>query len=262
MSRAKHTFAVCAYKENPYLEEAVKSVVNQTVKSEVIIVTGTPNDYIGAIADKYNIPVIVNKAPDAATMAGNLNFAIESAKTDLITPVHQDDYYESDYAKEILKGAAGRHPIIIFTEYFELRGGERVYKNRLLKVKELMNLGFRLFPSSRFVRKRVLSLGCPICCPAVAFSKKMCKGFRFDGDYLNNIDWDAWIRLADRKGDYICIHKPLVGHRIHEGSGTTESINNGIRHRENMNIYRRFWPDWLAKRLIKLYEFGDRSNNI
>ncbi len=262
MSRVKHAFAVCAYKENPYLEEAVKSVVNQTVKSEVIIVTGTPNDYIKAIADKYNIPVFVNKAPDAATMAGNLNFAIESSTADLITPVHQDDYYEPEYAKEILKGAVGHHPIIIFTEYFEIRNGERVYKNRLLKVKELMNIGFRLFPNSKFVRKRVLSIGCSICSPAVTFSKMKCKGFRFDGNYLNNIDWDAWIRLADRKGDYICIHKPLVGHRIHEASATSVYIYDGIRHNETMEIYKRFWPEWFAKRLIKIYELGDKSNNL
>ncbi len=42
MSKINHTFAVCAYKECPYLPETVKSLVNQTVKSRIIIVTGTP----------------------------------------------------------------------------------------------------------------------------------------------------------------------------------------------------------------------------
>ena len=32
-----HTFAVCAYKDSPYLEECLRSVTRQTVKSEVYL---------------------------------------------------------------------------------------------------------------------------------------------------------------------------------------------------------------------------------
>ncbi len=52
MSDVKHTFAVCAYKET-YLEEAVKSVIHQPIKSKVYILKGTPNDHISNIAAKY-----------------------------------------------------------------------------------------------------------------------------------------------------------------------------------------------------------------
>ena len=51
-----HTFAICAYKESPYLEECIKSLKNQTIKSNILIATSTPNDYIKGIADKYAIP--------------------------------------------------------------------------------------------------------------------------------------------------------------------------------------------------------------
>ena len=44
--RNDHTFAICAYKESPYLESCIKSVLNQSVKTKVAISTGTPNDYI------------------------------------------------------------------------------------------------------------------------------------------------------------------------------------------------------------------------
>ncbi len=262
MSELKHTFAVCAYMENPYLEEAVRSVVNQTIKSDVYISTGTPNSYISNIAAKYNIPVLVNDAKDADTGTSNANFAIRSAKTEFITIVHQDDVYEPQYAEEVLQAADGHNPIIVFTEYYELRNGKRVYSNRLLRVKRLMNIGFRVFPHSRFVRKRVLSFGCSICCPAVTFSKKKCDGFEFDKNYKCITDWDAWIRLSELKGDFICVNKPLMGHRIHEGSSTTETLSNGIRHNETFEIYKRFWPEWFAKRLIKMYEIGDKSNDL
>lgn len=262
MSEINHTFAICAYKENPYLEEAVKSAVNQTVKSNVIIVTATPNEYISSIAELYNIPLLINESNDALTACGNWNFAYKSAKTDYVTIVHQDDYYEPNYAEEILKKSEGKKPIIIFSEYFEFRNGEKIYKNRLLKVKELMNIGFRLFPRSRFIRRRVLSLGCSICCPAVTFFKPICNEFKFDSKMKNNMDWDAWIRLSEKKGEFICIHKPLMGHRIHSESLTSQYLENGIRHDETLEIFNRFWPEWFAKRLIKVYEIGDRSNDL
>ena len=34
-----HTFAICAYKESQYLEECIKSLQNQTVKSNIIMAT-------------------------------------------------------------------------------------------------------------------------------------------------------------------------------------------------------------------------------
>lgn len=37
MSEINHTFAICACKENPHLEEVVKSVANQTVKSKDVL---------------------------------------------------------------------------------------------------------------------------------------------------------------------------------------------------------------------------------
>ena len=36
-----HTFVICAYKESKYLEECIKSLINQTVKSNIIMTTST-----------------------------------------------------------------------------------------------------------------------------------------------------------------------------------------------------------------------------
>ena len=38
-------FAVCAYKESPYLESCIKSLVNQKVKSNIIVCTSTPCEF-------------------------------------------------------------------------------------------------------------------------------------------------------------------------------------------------------------------------
>ena len=44
-----HTFVVLAYKESKYLEECIKSVLNQKYRSEVVIATSTPNKFIDKI---------------------------------------------------------------------------------------------------------------------------------------------------------------------------------------------------------------------
>ena len=44
MSKTNHTFVICAYKESPYLEECIQSLQAQTVSSQILMVTSTPNE--------------------------------------------------------------------------------------------------------------------------------------------------------------------------------------------------------------------------
>ena len=41
-----HTFAICAYKDSPYLEACIRSLKSQTVPSEIICTTSTPSRYL------------------------------------------------------------------------------------------------------------------------------------------------------------------------------------------------------------------------
>lgn len=262
MSETTHSFVIAAYKESPYLEELIRSLLAQTVKSKIMISTGTPNDFISDMAKKYDLPLFVNTNPDAHTISGDFSFALQCANTDYVTIAHQDDVYEPDYAEEILKKAQGRAPIIIFSEYYEIRNGEKVHKNRLLRVKEIMNISFRIFPKSKFVRKRVLSFGCSICCPAVTYPKRIYKDFKFSSSVVECVDWEAWLRLAPLKGEFLCIHKHLMGHRVHEGSTTTQTIADNSRYNEELAIFKRLWPDWFANMLIKKYHKACGSNDL
>lgn len=55
----EHTFAICAYKESEYLEECIRSLKNQTVSTNIILATSTPNKYIKGLCDKYHIAMYV-----------------------------------------------------------------------------------------------------------------------------------------------------------------------------------------------------------
>ena len=90
-----HTFAVCAYKESEYLEECVRSLLGQTVKSSILIATSTPNDSIKAVAEKYELPLCVNEGP--SSIAYDWNFAYSKVQTPYLTIAHQDDVYPVSY---------------------------------------------------------------------------------------------------------------------------------------------------------------------
>lgn len=169
----KHTFAICAYKESSFLEECIKSLKNQSIESEIFIITSTPNSYIDRTAEKYGIPVYVNTGE--AGIVQDWNFAYKKAQTEFVTITHQDDVYFEKYAEHVVREfEKSSKPLIFFTDYAEMRNGEKVTDNRLLRIKRLLLLPLKVkvFRKSRFVRRRILSLGSPICCPSVAFAKK------------------------------------------------------------------------------------------
>jgi len=256
-----HCFALCAYQVNPHLEECVQSLLAQTLKTKIIMITATPNSHIKSVAEKYGLPLHVNPSPTG--MGGNWNFAYRTADTEYVTIAHEDDLYESDFAEAAAQSVQDvKNPLILFTDYYELAGGEIIRENHLLKIKRRMNapLKIRAFGRSRFVRNRILSLGCSICCPSVTFHKSQLVDFAFDESFSCDLDWDAWSRIAKEKGSFVYIPKPLMLHRIHDQSETTRLLSNGVRFGEDLSIFKRYWPDWIARRLMEKYKKSAESN--
>ena len=263
MSFNKHTFAICAYKESSYLEECIESVVNQKVKSNVIITTSTPNDYIRNIAKKYGIPLYVRDGkPD---IQDDWNYAYKMASTKYVTIAHQDDIYDNRYCLELEKVINdNKRQIIIFSNYREIKNGEIVPLSANLKIKNIMlsPLRIKLFRGNIFIRKRILSLGSPICCPAVTYNKEIYLDKIFTSNMKCSLDWDTWYKLSKESGHFVYINKPLVYHRIHEESETTNSIENNTRQSEDYEMFRKFWPKPIAKILAKIYLKSLDTNKV
>jgi len=256
-----HTFAICAYKESPFLEECVQSVINQEVKTNVLIATSTPNEYISKIAEKYHVPLHINTGEKGITQ--DWNFAYKMAETDLVTIAHQDDVYLPHYTKDIydliLKAAK---PLIAFTDYGELRNGEAVLDNSLLKIKRILLFPMRLFKSSKFVRRRCLSLGNCICCPAVTFVKANLPEVVFQHHFRSNEDWEAWEMISRMEGSFLYSKKVGMYHRIHEGSETSAIIGDNARTIEDYEMFLKFWPQPIAKLIAKVYAKSEDSNQV
>ncbi|MDD3192686.1 MAG: glycosyltransferase [Oscillospiraceae bacterium] len=258
-----HTFVICAYKESGYLEECVRSLQKQTVPSKMIVSTSTPNGGIEALCEKYGLPLFINTG--ARGIAEDWNFGYAQAGSPLVTIAHQDDIYEPGYLEGILRGINGaKRPLIAFSGYGELRGGKTVWKNRLLKIKRLMLWPLRFGPlqKSRFIRRRILSMGCPICCPAVTYVADNLPVPVFTPHFKSNVDWQAWERLSREKGAFVYVPKALMKHRIHGESATSEIIGASLRGREDYEMLCKFWPRWIAGIIEHFYKQSENSNKI
>lgn len=256
-----HSFIICAFQESPYLEACIKSLKKQTVQSQIRIVTSTPNRYIDSIASMYEIPVICNHGEHG--IAGDWNFALETADTPLVTIAHQDDIYGMRYTESILKAAKRcNHPLILFTNYCELRKDGVTETNRLLKVKRLMlaPLIYAGFWKNIWIRRRILSLGSAICCPSVTIVKDNVDLPVFENNMKSNIDWQAWEKLSNKRGEFAYISKPMMLHRIHEDSTTSILLADDRRREEDLFMYRKFWPDWMARLIEHYYSAAEKSN--
>lgn len=257
----KHTFVICAYKESEYLEECIKSVKNQSVRSKVIIATSTDNLFIRELAEKYNIKLYI--ADHKSNIASDWNYAYSKVNTPYVTIAHQDDIYDRKYAETAVKLLdRANNPLIFFCNYYEIKNGEKISHTKNLIIKKIMLLPLKItfFRKFIFIKRLVLAMGNPICCPAVTYVKDNLPEKIFKVGYKSNIDWEAWERLSRMNGEFIYTGKKLMGHRVHEGSTTTEIIGMNLRTVEDFEMLKKFWPEKIAKVINKIYKNAEKSN--
>jgi len=258
-----HSFALCAYKESPYLRDCLCSLKEQSLPANIFIATSTPNLYLENIAKEFGIPLYVGKHESG--IGRDWNFAYSCANTDFVTLAHQDDLYEPEYLSSIASYyMETTNPILFFTDYAELRKNNKVYDNKLLNTKRKINalIKSKRFWRSQFMRNRALSLGCAICCPSVCLNKKRFPDFKFNETMGSNLDWDAWSRLAKERGEFVYIPHPLMLHRIHESSATTSMLEHGKRSAEDLAMFQRYWPKPIASLINRIYSGSEKSNKL
>ena len=254
-----HAFVICAYKENFNLEKTILSLRTQTQSSSIYMSTSTPNEYIQSLSEKYQIPLFINPVSEGS--GSDWNFAYRSVNAQYVTLAHQDDIYEPAFLEKTTQALErAKDPIIAYTEYYELRGEDRVTQSNFLKIKQRMNRVISMAPRSRVLRRTVLGFGFPICCPAITYNKEKIQDICFRTDYQNSHDWEAACRLAKLAGEFVYIPEQLMGHRVYAESQTTKSIANGVREREDIEILNSIWPAPAAKFIMHFYRKGIDNN--
>ena len=265
-SAKDHAFSVCAYGESPFIDECIGSLLNQKLKTHVIVCTSTPSEYLEKVCEKHGVDLFINRdAIGSSNIARDWNYALHCAEAGLVTIAHQDDIYYQNYTENVIAQInRADNPLIAFTDYAELRDGKVVSDLKNLRIKRFMLQPFKNHAMSRsvFVRRRILSVGNPICCPSVTYVTKNLPEPMFEPGFRSNIDWQAWEVISRLVGEFVYINKILMQHRIHLGSETTKSIDDKDRYMEDYNMFRKFWPAPLARALERFYIKGEDQNRL
>ncbi len=219
------SIVIAYYNQGDYLEEAVKSALDQTYTNiEIILVNDGSNDkysieVLNILKKKYKDKIIFidqknKKLPNAR------NTGIKISKGEYICCLDSDDILEPEYIESVIE------PLI---------------KNK--------RLGFcsswsRLFGFQKGIRKN-LPINIKTCLAentnvASALFRKECWGKV--GGYDENMihgyeDWDFWISIAEKGYSSAVIEKPFFNYRTKKFSMITESNKWRL---ENMNfIYKK-----------------------
>ena len=258
---SNHTFVICAYKKSDFLEECIKSLKNQTVKSNIIMVTSTPNEYIESLAQKYSIKLFINNGEKG--IGPDWNFGVSCTNTDLVTIAHQDDVYNSDYLEEILKLYEKDDKCsIMFGNYRELKNGKVIELTKNLKIKQFCLKGLLKNPKGKKEKDRTLKYGNAICCPCVTLNIKVVSKTPFKTGMKSNLDWYTWYEFSKLPNSFMYVNKDLMCHRIHEESETSNLIQNNVRLEEDYEMFKKYWSTPIAKLFMKFYKKAVKTNKI
>ncbi len=257
----EHAFVIPAYKDSPYLEECILSLKNQSVSSAIIITTATPSVYLKNIAEKHGLPYFINE--NSPSISGDWNFALHKANAKYITIAHQDDIYDNEFSAKVLNAIKRNNESLLgFTDYYEMTGDTVTGNSLNLIVKRILLLPFYISQNirNRFLKKSVLSIGNPICCPSVTINTQLLQGFQFSGRYACALDWQAWLDAAMKEGSFVYINQKLLTHRIHTASETTNQIVNGRRLLEEKEILQRIWGKPVGSFISDIYKLAQKGN--
>jgi len=250
-----HCFAICAYKDSPYLENCIRSLRAQTVRTDVILATSTPSDYIRGLAEKYDIPCSVREGK--SDIQEDWNFAYNLAAADYVTIAHQDDEYDPDYVRALFDMASRYDDISLFiTDYLPIKNGQVGKRDVNSRIRRLLRTPLRVsgLANKRWVKKGILCLGNSICCPAVTYHKAVLGDTVFTSEYKYNLDWDTFYKYACRPGRFAYVDRPLTHYRVHDGATSKEFIEDHRRVADDISMFRKFWPEWVVKVIMAFYK--------
>jgi glycosyltransferase involved in cell wall biosynthesis len=250
-----HVIVVPAYGQSTYLAECLASLAAQTVPVQIVVSTSTPYDGLDEVCSRFGARLSVH-GPNRG-IGPDWNAALACVSGGLVTLAHQDDRYCPTFAAEVAS-YANRYPgsALYFCD------SEEVTESGKVRVRATNNRIKRLMVAAAFLGRKnisdslskrvLLGFGNPIVCPAVTLNLQARPGFRFREDLRTNMDWVAWLELADG-ASVTHIPEVLMHHRVHAESETARCLDDGARDVEDRMAFEMMWPRPVAAALMRLY---------
>ena len=68
--------------------------------------------------------------------------------------------------------------------------------------------------------------------------------------------------ISMKSGSFVYVNDVIMLHRIHDGSETSIILKDNARKREDYAMFKKFWPDPIARMLVKFYSSSEKSNEL
>ena len=171
----------------------------------------------------------------------------------MVTIAHQDDIYEEHYLENILEKYTGKELMLLTEQYYYKNN--HVVKNTNGPIKKFLKLPLRIrfVGNIRWIRKLTLAFGNTVNCPSVTYNVSLLKQPIFTSELKFSLDWDTFLKIYSMKGKIAYIGKPSIFYRIHDQATSKTFIVNNNRYTEDVIMFRKFWPNWIVKIIMKFY---------
>lgn len=261
------SLVLLAHGDSAHFAEALRSLLEQSAVREglasVTVTTSTPGRRAREACRFAGVPYIVSAKRDLG-IGADWNAGLAQAEADLVALCHQDDLYEPGFVQAML-AVFEQHPDVVMASsaYLEIDEHGRGRRSVVHRVKRaLMWISFRgrVAREAQRVRRCLLGIGNPVCCPSVVLNMAHLRGFRFSTTLHSNLDWDAWERISSGPGSLAYLDQPLVRHRVHRHSTTSALVAAQVRQREDAELLGRFWPASVAAAWLRIYGLATRQH--
>ena len=220
--------SVCVptYNAEKYIEETLRSIINQTYENIEIIIGDNASDdnteiIVNRVIRSTDRRVMYYKNEENLGYSGNCNKLISAASGELIAIYHSDDIYELDIVErqvELLESNKSIAGCFTMFSMIDSHGNEKT--NRSYKIAKSESSAFTQYNYNEFIYMLFNHFCNPFFCPSSMVRKRNYLDVGgFDEQVTITEDQDMWLRLLN-KNDLAIINEKMVRYRIHSEQGS------------------------------------------
>lgn len=213
------TIALTTYNRPNFLQESIKSILNQTFKDFdlVILDNGSTNETTSVIHsfNDSRISCVKNQTNDLEFV----NNAFSYTKNDFLMIFHDDDIMEPTMLEEMIKIIKSDEEINTISCSINLINSDSKNLNKIRPriIKD------KVWAKEKFIKQYLFS-GDIIPCPSTIFRSSIIKKYDFKYDWKVGpaVDLFLFFQINLLKGKMILLKKPLLNYRIHINQGSEQ----------------------------------------
>ncbi len=223
MSKLKLTIITPSYNQGRFIESTIKSVMNQNIPIQYLIMDGGSKDntknVLESYKNKYQDSLSYIMEPDNG-QAHAVNKGLARATGDIIGWVNSDDCYMPGAFEKVLD-FFDKNPSV------DVLYGDKIFI-------DINNKPINFYPVEKMSLRR-LKQTCIIPQPATFFRRKIVDSHGMLNENLNFcMDYEFWLRLALAKVKFSYIKKTLAIARVYDDCKTVASSLSA--HKERMGM--------------------------